>query len=206
MANERTQKKRIRRSAKGSSSPQGRMPKSDRRRSSTKFNRKTFRAPRTASELFAKTKRFQELWNLAVQIPSEMRSRGLTLSRASRQLGVSTKTALQLVGSAVRRKRNGRYEVKLTDRLLRVLLIPSKKGLREIVVKDSREASLVGEYWSAVEKFLVRGDASALRSLRRKYVNDARGRRVRLLFNLEELKRQGSAGAVQFESIYSRTI
>jgi len=87
---------------------------------------------------------------------------------------------------------------------LRVIVIPSRKGLREIATRDSREASLIGEYWSAVEKFLVRGDASALKKLRRMSVMDASGKRVRLLTNLEELKLQGSLGVLRFESMYGR--
>jgi hypothetical protein len=163
------------------------------------------RRPRTAKELHAKSERFQELWNRAVQVPAEMRSHGLTLRQASRQLDVRPSDVLRLAGGAFKKKRNGRYEARSSDRLLRVLPIPSKKGLREIAVLDSREASLVGEYWSAVEKFLATGDETALRNLRRKWVMDARGKRVRLLFNLEELKRQASAGVLRFESLYGRS-
>jgi hypothetical protein len=164
---------------------------------------KHWQPPRTAAQLFSMPRRFQDHWNRAVQVPSEMRSQGLTLRQASRQLGVSPKVVLRLVGKTFTKKR-GRYHVKPTDHLLRILLIPSRKGLREIAVRDSREASLIGEYWSAVEKYLTRGDASALKKLRRKSVIDAAGRRVRLLTNLEELSRQGSAGVLRFESIYGR--
>jgi len=164
------------------------------------------RAPHTGEDLFARPKRFQEQWNRIVQVPAEMRSQGLTLRQASRQLGVRPSMVIQLAGSAFKKKRNGRYEVKPTDKLLRVLVIPSRKGLREIVVRDSREASLIGQYWSAVEKYLVTGDPSALRNLPRKKVKTATGKHVRLLMNLEELRRQASAGVLQFESLYGRNV
>jgi hypothetical protein len=160
--------------------------------------------PRTADELFAMPKRFQDLWDKAVQVPAEMRRLDLSLSQASRKFKVSTKTVLRVAGPAFTKKR-GKYQVKPVDRLLRVLVIPGKKGLREIVVRDSREASVIGQYWSAVEKALGPAqDAAALLKLPRKTVRDENGKRVRLLTNLEELRRQASAGVLHFESLYGR--
>jgi hypothetical protein len=162
------------------------------------------RAPRNGKDLFARSRRFQERWNRIVQVPAEMRSRGLTLRQASRQLGVQPSAVLQLAGSAFNKKANGRYEVRRTDRLLRVLHIPSRKGLREILVRDSREASLVGRFWSAADKYIVTGDDSGLRALPRKKVKTATGKYARLIMNLEELRRQGAAGELRFESFYGR--
>lgn len=163
------------------------------------------REPQNVKDLFAKPRKLQALYNRAVQIPAYMRSKGVTLGKASETFGVSSEVVIDLIPSAFRKNRSGRYEVKPNDNLLRVLLIPSSKGLREIVIQGSREASIVGHYWNAVEKFLKRGDASWLRKLPRKTVTDASGERIRLLTNLEELERQASAGVFGFESIYGRT-
>jgi hypothetical protein len=163
------------------------------------------REPQTANELFAKSRKFQALYNRAVQVPAEMRREGATRAEASRKFGVPSDVVLDLIPSAFRKDRNGRYQVKPSDDLLRVLLIPSRKGLREIVVRGSREASFVNEYFRAVEKYLKRGDSSALKRLRRKSVTDADGNDVRLLTNLEELERQAAAGVLHFESLYGRT-
>ena len=75
----------------------------------------------------------------------------------------------------------------------------------EIPVNDSREASLVGEYWNAVDRYLRTGDASALLSLKKKRVKNASGKNVPLLMNLKELERLASAGVLRFESLYGRT-
>jgi hypothetical protein len=163
------------------------------------------REPQTAKELFAKPRKFQTLWNRVTQVPAEMRSTGATLREGARRFGLTPEVVIDTIPSAFRKARNGRYEVKPSDNLLRVLLIPSSKGLREIVVQGSREASIVGEYWSAVEKFLKRGDASAVRKVSRKTVTDASGERIRLLTNLDELEHQASAGVLHFESLYGRT-
>ncbi|MGB9242165.1 MAG: hypothetical protein WCC03_02350 [Candidatus Acidiferrales bacterium] len=162
------------------------------------------REPQTIKELFAKPRKFQALYNRVTQVPAEIRS-GATLLEAARRFGVTPAVVIDAIPSAFRKGRNGKYEVKPSDDLLRVLLIPARRGLREIVVQGSREASIVGQYWSAVEKFLKRGDASGLRKLPRKTVTDASGERIRLLTNLEELERQASAGVLYFESLYGRT-
>jgi len=83
---------------------------------------------------------------------------------------------------------------------------PSQQGLREIATNDSREASILGQYWNAVEKLIGHDDSSALGKLRRRTVKDSAGRQVRLLFNVEELKRQASAGVLRFEDIYGRRV
>lgn len=160
-------------------------------------------APRTLKQYNARSRKFQEEWNRAVQVTSQMRSQGLSLSQASKQVGISPRKVLRLVGSAVT-KSGKRYKIKHSDRLLRVLLIPSENGLREIVVNDSQQASLIGKYWSAVEKYLARGDASALERLPRKTVKDADGKRVRLLLDLDALRTQAAAGVLHFESLYGR--
>jgi hypothetical protein len=93
---------------------------------------------------------------------------------------------------------------KPADQLLRVLLIPGDKGLREVPIRDSRQASLIGEYWNAVEKYLTTGDSRMLLKGRWKNLIDARGNRVQLLTDLTILRRQASAGVLQFESLYGR--
>ena len=181
-----------------------RSPKARRGKRSTRARSKTLRAPRTTKELFARSKEFQDEWNRIVQVPSEMRSKGLSLREASRNLGVSPDTVIRLARAAFKKRRNGRYEARVRDRLLRILVLPSAKGLREIAVRDSKAASLIGQYWAAVEKYVVRGDASALNKLGRETVIDASGKSVRLLTDLEELRRQASAGVLHFESLYGR--
>jgi hypothetical protein len=163
------------------------------------------REPQTINELFAKPRKFQALWNRVTQVPAEMRSKGISLREAAKRFGVSPDAVLDLIPSAFRKDRNGRYQVKPSDDLLRVLLIPSRKGLREIVVKGSRQASIVGAYWSAVEAFVKREDPSPLRRLSQKTATDANGEIIRLLTNLDELERLASAGVLHFESIYGRT-
>jgi len=156
----------------------------------------------TPERFFSQSKRSQDTWNRVVQAISRMRADRVSLFRAAHEFGVSPNEVVRLGGSALRKTPKGRYVAKPTDDLLRVLSLPGKKGLREIALDDSREASLVGRYWDAVRLYLQTGDNSALRRFRRKFVLDADGRRFDLMTDLDELDRLGSAGVLAFESIF----
>lgn len=160
--------------------------------------------PRSAREFFARPKQFQKTWNRVTHIISKMRADAVSLTQASREFGVDPRTVLRLGRSALRKRRNGRYAAKPKDTLLRVLAVPSPEGVREIAIRDSRQASRLGEYWAAVQKYLQTGNASAIEKFHGKRVTDASRRRIPLLTSLEDLDRLGLAGALSFESLYAR--
>ena len=147
-------------------------------------------------------KRDQLLWIDVGQIVSEVRT-GSSLRAAARNFNRDPRTILRMARPALRKLRNGRWAAKSQDRLLRVLTLPSKKGLIEVGVPDSRQATTVSGYWNAVERYITTGDASALRGFRGRYIIDADGKRVRLLTDTRELDRLASAGALSFESLYA---
>ena len=161
-------------------------------------------APRTSEQYFARSERFQDRWSRVTHVIAMMRARGVSLRQASHEIGVDPRTVVRLGGSALRKRASGRYAAKASDRLLRVLRIPTREGLREIAVRDSRQASQIAEYANAVQRYLQTGDASALRKFRRKRITDANGARVPLLIDLDELDRLGSAGVLSFESLYAK--
>jgi hypothetical protein len=114
---------------------------------------------------------------------------------------------ISLGGSALRKLKNGRYVAKSHDRLLRVVVVISKhKGLLEVAMRDSRQASKAGKHSAAVQRYLETGDDSALAKLQGKHIIDAQGKRVALLTDLDELDRLGSAGVLSFESLYARSL
>lgn len=161
-------------------------------------------APRTAKQFSAKSEGFQDRWTRVTHVISKMRADGVSLRQASREFGIDPRTVIRLGRPALRKGPNGRYKAKASDRLLRVLVIPTREGLREIAVRHSRQASQVAEYSNAVQRYLQTGDDSALRKFRRKRITDAKGARVSLLTDLNELDRLGSAGVLSFESLYAK--
>ena len=160
-----------------------------------------FKKPNTARQYFSLSPKNQETWDSLAHVISRMRDR-VSLRKASKEFGVAPNVVVRLGRSALR-KRNGRYVVTKTDRLLRVLTILGKKGKKDFAIRDSRQASLVGGHWAAVQRYLQTGDDSALLRFKGKKVTDASGKRHLLLTDLQELNRQASAGVLSFESMYA---
>lgn len=174
------------------------------RKRNTKRRAKNPAVPRTAADYFAMFERAQDRWNRITQAVSKMRADEISLQKASREFRVDPRMVARLASDALQKNRRGWYEAKPNDNLLRVVVVPTADGLREIGIRDSRETSLVGRYWAAVQKHLETGDSSALRKIRRKTIQDENGKRIPLIKDTAELERLGSAGVLSFESLYAR--
>ena len=161
-------------------------------------------SPQSAEQFFAKPQRFQELWNRITHVIAKMRANKISLQQASKEFGVDPRTVVKRGGSALRKSETGRYAAKKSDRLLRVLVVPTHDGTRDIAIRGSRRASLLGEYWSAVHKYLQTGDASGLKKFRGQKTWDINGEQIPFITDSAELKRLGSAGVFSFESMYAR--
>lgn len=160
--------------------------------------------PTTAKQYFALPDAQQETWNRVVHVIAKMRSENLSLTKASREFGLSPKVVQARAGSALRKAKNGRYVARPSDKLLRVLVIPSFQGLTEIAVGGSEVASKIAEYSDAVQAYLRTDDSSKLKKFRRLKLLDEKGKRIKLVTDLAKLKELGSAGVISFESLYRR--
>lgn len=138
------------------------------------------------------------------RVVTTMRSDGLSLRRAAAEEGISPATVLRHAKGALRKTSQGRYRARKSDRLLRPLVIPSSQGLAEIATRDSRSATIVAEYWNAVNHYLETGDDTELSRFRGVTITAAQGNAVPLLTDTDELERLGSAGILSFQSIYAR--
>jgi hypothetical protein len=160
-----------------------------------------FKKPNTARQYFSLSPKNQETWDSLAHVIARIKE-GVSLTKASKEFGVERRIVIELWRPALR-KRNGRYVATKTDRLLRVLIILTAKGKKQIATRDSRQASLAGGHWAAVQRYLDTGDDSALQKFKGQKVADASGKRHALLTDLKELVRQGSAGVLRFESMYA---
>lgn len=160
-----------------------RQPGADKQRRSITLRKSKFVPPRTVEEFFAMSTRDQDLWKNVTQAVTEMRA-GVSLRRASRKFGLDPRMVKQRAPPALRKRRNGRWAAKNFDSLLRVLVIPTGKGLREIGLRDSRQANLLGKYWTGVDRYRDTGDSSRLREFRDRHIIDTEGKRVPLLTDL----------------------
>jgi hypothetical protein len=171
------------------------------RRSRQPIRKLQFKEPTTARQYYAMSQKEQETWDSVAHVISRMRD-GVSLPKASMEFDIAQSAVVGLGRSALR-MRNGQYVPTKTDRLLRIITILSVEGKRKIATRDSREASLVGSHWAAVQRYLQTGDDSALRRFQGKKVTDASGKRHLLLTDLRELDRQASAGVLSFETMYA---
>lgn len=160
--------------------------------------------PRTAEQYFTMSERSQEIWNRVAHVLTMMRADGASLQEASRESQIDPRTVVRRGGSALRKTTKGRYAARATDRFLRVLVVPTPKGLIDIAVRGSRDSSKLAKYWVAVQKYLQTGAAMDLQNFEGQSITDASSQRVALLTNLGELDRLGSAGVFSFESLYAR--
>jgi hypothetical protein len=170
-------------------------------KSSTATKKKVQR-PRTSKQFFALPDNQQETWNRVVHVIAKMRSEGISLTKASREFGLAPRVVRTRAGSALRKTNGGRYVARPSDKLLRVLVIPSSEGLTEVAVRGSDIASKIAEYSDAVQKFLRTGDSSKLKKFRRLKLQDEKGNRIELVTDLAVLQKLGSAGVLSFESLY----
>ena len=82
------------------------------------------------------------------------------------------------------------------------MVIPGSQGLQEIAVRGSSVASRIGAYMNAVQKYLRTGDPSSLEKFQSSELVDEKGKRIKLVTDLAELRRLASAGVLSFESLY----
>jgi len=149
------------------------------------------------------SERDQQLWDDIGQITTDIRL-GASLNRASQQFSRDPRTVRRLGKTALRKLRNGRWAAKRTDRLLRVLQRLTPEGKVEVALSDSRQATVLGKYWNAVDLYRNTGDPSQLQGFDGQYIIDAAGNHVPLLTDLRTLDRLGSAGVLSFETLYGR--
>jgi hypothetical protein len=162
-------------------------------------------APRTEAQYVAKPEKFKETWDRVISVISKMRSDKISLTQASRDARISPRTVTRWGSSALRKRKSGKYAAKATDNLLRLVLIPTPEGTREIAVRSSKQVSMLAEYWNALDRYIQTGDAAQLSKFRGKHIRDANGVDVPLPTELAVLNRLGSAGVLSFESLYARS-
>ena len=170
------------------------------KRSKTKIT-----APRTEAQYVARPEKFKETWDRVLGVVSKMRREKVSLTQASRDAGISPRTVTKWGKTALQKQKNGKYAAKKSDSLLRLVMIPTPDGSRDIAVRGSKQVTLLAEYWNALHRYLQTGDSSPLKKFQGKHIRDANGMEIPLSVDLSALNRLGSAGVLSFESLYSRT-
>ena len=127
---------------------------------------------------------------------------GIPLTRASKEFGIASDTVLRYVGSAYERDARGRWTPKATDRLFRRMRFHDARGWYWVEPANSKEASKLAAYQSAVKKYLETGDDRDLRKFNRMKLKTRQKTSLPFLTDLEQLDRLGDAGELSFEDLY----
>ena len=131
-----------------------------------------------------------------------MMKRGFSLTASSKEVGLSKNVSLRHLGRAVF-KRSGRWVASKTNSIEREMKIYEIGRIRSIIVKKSKDASLIGEYYNEVRNFLETGDTSGLKRFRGKVIVDANGKKHRLETRPEKLREiEDSKEDSEFFEIY----
>ncbi len=164
---------------------------------------------RTRKDLDALSEVEREKRSDAIEVLSLMRREGLGLRPALRRFKAENpgsrlgeRSALKYIRPALH-KAKGRWTTKSSDRLLRIMLVPTKRGVVEIEIRDSRTASSLGAYWNAVRRFLETGDTSGLRPFRGKFITVGK-LAYPFVTDPRSLSRLAEGGEFELDSIYDQ--
>jgi hypothetical protein len=142
----------------------------------------------------SKTRRQRQALNRAMHVLARMRRTGATLTAASREEHIDPRTVRKYLGSEIRRKgRPTKY-----DRRLRSMLLPTALGNTPVMVRGSRQATLLGRYMSAVGQYLRTGETKGLAKFKGKSIAGHP-----LITDQQTLTSLAEAGTVQLDSIYA---
>ncbi len=113
------------------------------RRKARKSRRKS-RTPRTAKQYFSMSAEDQSTWDTVAHVISRMRTRRVSLPRASREFGIDPDVVKRFGRPALRKQKNGKFVARRSDKLFRLLTAVTEEGPRQIPTRDSNLASVIG--------------------------------------------------------------
>ena len=151
------------------------------------------------------SERDQEAYIDAMHVVTDMLAKRTSLSKTSREYDRDPRLVLKWARPSLRR-RAGKWLPKTTAQQLRVLVMATVQGNREVAIGDFFQATQIGKHWVAIDRALgPEEDDTDLRTFEGKHIVDVHGEQVPFLTDLAELKRQYSAGNLSFETIYARS-
>ncbi len=106
--------------------------------------------------------------NRALEALQLMRRDGLSLTRAAKQVGTTTNAVRRHAGRALEKTSSGGYRARPYDRMVRQMVFLTPNGIEVLPIRDSRSASKLAHYMTAVDHYLRTGDDARLRRFRGK--------------------------------------
>ena len=137
----------------------------------------------------------------SLDVLSLARRTGTSLSQLAKDRGIPLDTVLK--NTRAFKKIKGRWKPSKRDIVSRMLLIYEDGQEKFIEVRDSRYASLIGKYHSAIKEYLENGNLEALKELTSKLVRDSDGNYHTLETDPDVIRAIAESKETEFnESIY----
>jgi len=129
--------------------------------------------------------------------------KGESLAKATKRVGLSNRKVRKYLDRFLVKKR-GRWQTRETDRIQRGMIIYERNvGKTYIIVRNSKDASTIGEYFSMVGHALETGDPSFLKKFKKIAIKDVEGKKHKLETDLGRLyELQDEAEDTEFFEIY----
>ena len=169
--------------------------------------RKAYKPIPSRKRLEAQSRVIQQKRADSFEVLSIMRRSGINLRPAIRIFNkenpgtpITARTAKKYVKPGLKKK-SGKWVTKRYDRLMRLMQMPTKTGVIEIEVRDSRSATKIAHYWNAVRHFLITGETDQLKQFRFEYVTSGKIQ-YRFITDPETILRLADFGEFRFDSIY----
>lgn len=138
----------------------------------------------------------------SVEVVDHMRG-GLSLRDAARKVHTTPATVLKHVGPVLRKGPKGEWRARASDRLPRIMRALTQEGEVHVLVTDSKQASLLGQYSSALRGW-SRGDRPDLSPFKAQTLTTVDGRRIHLLTDETKLRRLADAGELRdIDDVYA---
>jgi len=182
------------------------------RKALTSTKPRAARAIRSRKDLDRLSQGEREKWSDAIEVLNLMRREGLSRATAVRQYKadnpgsrVTERGLSKYAGDALyKNKRTRRWAARKSDKLLRPMDFPTRRGVETPEVRDSRIASQIGAYWNAVKVYLGTGDKSGLRKFRGKTITVGETT-YRFITGPKALEQLAEFGFLEMDSIYEHS-
>ena len=121
---------------------------------------------------------------LSLQVLRLMRN-GISYSKAIEKTGISKKDAIRNLGKYLY-KSKGKWKVTTTDRIeVEMLIYDRNAGQISIITTNSKDRTLIGSYFNAINRALKTGDSSLLKRFIDIHITDANGTKHFFVTDLE---------------------
>ena len=136
----------------------------------------------------------RDTYNRSLHVLARMCRTGASLTAAAREEHIDPRTVRKYLGAELR----GRGRATKADRRRRDMLIPTTIGNAPATVRDSKQASQLGKYMSAVSQYLRTGDQDGLAE----FEGQSIAGHV-LITDADLLSSLAQAGALTLDEIYA---